>query len=175
MVAAEDSWVWSSHMMLASLLVLLRSTTATELLWLETCWNVAKCTEVSLCLIKEFLQLWFPWCPPIRMRITSLCRQSQRAQISENNRDFERGWRFRARLTVFDRATHRGPIFVCGEIETSRLTCSSLKIKNFDRDWKFWARLRIVLIVGLCWRSSMANPLKAHSATVGRRSVSPPV
>ena len=53
--------------------------------------------------------------------------------------------RFRSRLKIsieneiFERATHRGPIF-CGEIETSRLKFSS-EIKNFDRDWKFQARL----------------------------------
>ena len=46
--------------------------------------------------------------------------------------------RFRSRLKIsieneiFERATHRGPIF-CGEIETSRLKFSS-EIKNFDRD-----------------------------------------
>ena len=46
--------------------------------------------------------------------------------------------RFRSRLKIsieneiFERATHRSPIF-CGEIETSRLKCSS-EIKNFDRD-----------------------------------------
>ena len=33
---------------------------------------------------------------------------------------------------IFERATHRGPIF-CAEIETSRLKFSS-EIKNFDRD-----------------------------------------
>ena len=52
--------------------------------------------------------------------------------------------RFRARLKIsseneiFERATHRGPIF-CGEFETSRLKFLS-EIKNFDRDWKFRAR-----------------------------------
>ena len=46
--------------------------------------------------------------------------------------------RFRSRLKIsieneiFERATHRGPIFR-GEIETSRLKFSS-EIKNFDRD-----------------------------------------
>ena len=46
--------------------------------------------------------------------------------------------RFRARLKIsseneiFERATHRGPIFV-GKFETSRLKFSS-EIKNFDRD-----------------------------------------
>ena len=57
--------------------------------------------------------------------------QTQRAQRSKNSR-------FRSRLKisieneVFERTTHRGPIF-CGEIETSRLKFSS-EIKNFDRD-----------------------------------------
>ena len=51
--------------------------------------------------------------------------------------------RFRSRLKIsieneiFERATHRGPIF-CGEIETSRLKFSS-EIKNFDRDQFFWS------------------------------------
>ena len=55
--------------------------------------------------------------------------------------------RFRSRLKIsigneiFERATHRGPIF-CGEIETSRLKFSS-EIKNFDRDWKFRSRSNI--------------------------------
>ena len=52
--------------------------------------------------------------------------------------------RFRSRLKIsieneiFERATHRGPIF-CGEIETSRLKFLS-EIKNFDRDQKFQSR-----------------------------------
>ena len=40
---------------------------------------------------------------------------------------------------IFERATHRGPMF-CGEIETSRLKFP-IEIKNFDRD-------QIFLIVG---------------------------
>ena len=54
--------------------------------------------------------------------------------------------RFRARLNIsseneiFERATHRGPIF-CWENETSRLKFSSLKIEFFDRYWKNRARL----------------------------------
>ena len=52
--------------------------------------------------------------------------------------------RFRSRLKIsieneiFERATHRGPIF-CGEIETSRSKFSS-EINNFDRDRKFRSR-----------------------------------
>ena len=52
--------------------------------------------------------------------------------------------RFRSRLKIsieneiFERATHRGPIF-CGEIEASRSKFSS-EIKNFDRDQKFRSR-----------------------------------
>ena len=42
---------------------------------------------------------------------------------------------------IFERATHRSPIF-CGEIETSRLKFSS-EIKNFDRDWKFRSRSNV--------------------------------
>ena len=44
---------------------------------------------------------------------------------------------------IFERATHRGPIF-CGEIETSRLKFSSeiknfeIEIRNFDRDQTFF-------------------------------------
>ena len=45
---------------------------------------------------------------------------------------------------IFERATHRGPIF-CGEIETSRLKFSN-EIKNFDRDQKFRSRSLGVLL-----------------------------
>ena len=58
--------------------------------------------------------------------------------------------RFRVRLKIsseneiFERATHRGPIFFCGEFETSRLKFSS-EIKIFNRDWQFRARLKFLI------------------------------
>ena len=48
---------------------------------------------------------------------------------------FRAGLKISSENEIFERATHRGPIF-CGEIETSRLKFSS-EIKNFDRDQKF--------------------------------------
>ena len=47
---------------------------------------------------------------------------------------------------ILERATHHGPIFLGGEIETSRLKISSeikfsVEIENFDRERKlFWSR-----------------------------------
>ena len=60
---------------------------------------------------------------------------AQRAQGSKISR-FRAGLKISSELEIFERATHRGPIFFCGEIETSRLKFSS-EIKNFDRDQKF--------------------------------------
>ena len=59
---------------------------------------------------------------------------TQRAQRSKNS-IFRSGLKISSENEIFERATHRGPIF-CGEIETSRLKFSS-EIKNFDRDQKF--------------------------------------
>ena len=63
------------------------------------------------------------------------CCSTQRAQRSKKIRDFDRDWKFRARMKFSSEPPTRGPIF-CGEIETSRLKFSS-EIKNFDREWKF--------------------------------------
>ena len=82
--------------------------------------------------------------------------------------------RFRSRLKIsieneiFERATHRGPIF-CGEVETSRLKFSS-EIKNIDRDWNFRSRSNF-LIVGpsgplfqtMCFRDPAAMFYYRHS------------
>ena len=57
--------------------------------------------------------------------------------------DFERDWKFRARMK-FSSQPPTAVLFFCGEIETSRLKFSSLKIKKFDRDWKLRARLNFV-------------------------------
>ena len=48
---------------------------------------------------------------------------------------FRAGLKMSSENEIFERATHRGPIF-CGEIETSRLKISS-EIENSDRDPKF--------------------------------------
>ena len=53
----------------------------------------------------------------------------------QKNSRFRSGLKILSENEIFERATHRGPIF-CGEIETSRLKFSS-EIKNFDRDQKF--------------------------------------
>ena len=63
---------------------------------------------------------------------------TQRAQRSKNSR-FQARLKISSENEIFERATHRGPIF-CGEIETLRLKFSS-EIENFERDWKFRARL----------------------------------
>ena len=59
-----------------------------------------------------------------------------RGPKDQKNSRFRAGLKISSENEIFERATHRSPIF-CGEIETSRLKFSSLKIKNFDRDQKF--------------------------------------
>ena len=58
-----------------------------------------------------------------------------RGPKDQKNSRFRLGLKISSENEIFERATHRGPIF-CGEIETSRLKFSS-EIKNFDRDQKF--------------------------------------
>ena len=67
-------------------------------------------------------------------------RKHHRSQIPRGPKDqknsrFRSGLKISSENEIFERATHRGPIFG-GEIETSRLKFSS-EIKNFDRDQKF--------------------------------------
>ena len=69
-----------------------------------------------------------------------------RGPKDQKNSRFQSGLKISSENEIFERATHRGPIF-CGEIETSRLTFSS-EIKKFDRDQKFRARF-IDLLMGL--------------------------
>ena len=73
----------------------------------------------------------YPKRPP---RITQRAQRSKKIEISSGIENIS------CEIEIFKRATHRGPIFG-GEIETSRSKFSSLKIKNFDRDRKFRARL----------------------------------
>ena len=61
-----------------------------------------------------------------------LHKTAQRAQRSKNISRFRSRLKISIENEIFERATHRGPIF-CGEIETSRLKISS-EIENFDRD-----------------------------------------
>ena len=70
-----------------------------------------------------------PQNPPQRAQDPVLSRLRARLKISSEN-------------YIFERATHRGPIF-CEEFETSRLKFSSeievsIEIENFERDWIFW-------------------------------------
>ena len=58
-----------------------------------------------------------------------------RGPKDQKNSRFRAGLKISSENEIFERATHRGPIF-CGEIETSRLKFSS-EIKNFDRDRNF--------------------------------------
>ena len=58
-----------------------------------------------------------------------------RGPKDQKNSRFRAGLKISSENEIFERATHRGPIF-CGQIETSRLKFSS-EIKNFDRDQKF--------------------------------------
>ena len=58
-----------------------------------------------------------------------------RGPKDQKNSRCRSGLKISSENEIFERATHRGPIF-CGEIETSRLKFSS-EIKNFDRDQKF--------------------------------------
>ena len=60
---------------------------------------------------------------------------------------FRSGLKISSENEIFERATHRGPIF-CGEIETSRLKFSSLEIKNFESEIRNFDRDQIFLIVG---------------------------
>ena len=55
-----------------------------------------------------------------------------RGPKDQKNSRFRAGLKISSEIEIFERATHRGPIF-CGEIETSRLKISS-EIENFDRD-----------------------------------------
>ena len=64
-----------------------------------------------------------------------------RGPKDQKNSRFRSGLKISSENEIFERATHRGPIF-CGEIETSRLKFSSeikisIEIKNFDRDQFF--------------------------------------
>ena len=58
-----------------------------------------------------------------------------RGPKDRKNSRFRSGLKISSENEIFERATHRGPIF-CGEIETSRLKFSS-EIKNVERDQKF--------------------------------------
>ena len=62
-------------------------------------------------------------------------RPFPRGPKDQKNSRFRSGLKISSENEIFERATHRGPIF-CGEIDTSRLKFSS-EIKNFDRDQKF--------------------------------------
>ena len=78
-----------------------------------------------------------------RQRLIKLVREFPAHRVPRGPKD-QNNSRFRSRLKIsieneiFERATHRGPIF-CGEIEASRLKFSieikiSIEIENFDRD-----------------------------------------
>ena len=79
--------------------------------------------------------------------------------------------RFRSRLKIsieneiFERATHRGPIF-CGEIETSRLKFSS-EIKNFDRDRKISIGIKFFWSLGPLGtlRAAYKHPLFCYTSS----------
>ena len=97
-------------------------------------WNAGTAC-VSECVLKTLACRGFA-CRPFQGVHTKGAQRAQRSKKFEISIENE----------IFDRATHRGPIF-CGEIETSRLKFSSdikktsIEIENFDRD-------QIFLIVG---------------------------
>ena len=77
-----------------------------------------------------------------------------RGPKDQKNSRFRSRMKFSIENEIFERATHRGPIFR-GEIETSRVKFSSeiknsIEIENFDRDQAF-------LIVGPSGKNSRKN------------------
>ena len=62
-------------------------------------------------------------------------------------RDFERDWKFRARMK-FSIEPPTAALFFVGKSRRRDWTFSSLKIKKFDRDWKFRSILNFFSIVG---------------------------
>ena len=93
------------------------------------------------------------------------CSIIQRAQRSKKFKISIEIENFDLENEIFERATHRGPIF-CGEIETSRLKFSSaarskisIETENFDRD-------QIFLIVGRC--SVIQREIPRSQSVLGR-------
>ena len=82
-----------------------------------------------------------------KMRGTPLGENTPEGPKTKKIRDFERDWKFRARMTFSSEPPHRRPYFLWGnrdvEIENFELKDPkfSIEIENFDRD-------RIFLIVG---------------------------
>ena len=67
---------------------------------------------------------------------------SQRAQRSKNSR-FRSGLKISSENEIFERATHRGPI--CGGGNRD------VKIEIFERDQKFWSRLKFLIGIKFFW------------------------